>query len=1066
MTNVVPTGMAGARTFTCELDASSKCPESVKCLRADLCTAEDAYEWISSYSQTTNTTWIVDWEVRNPKRMVFHKKWRCEHSNLNKTAGLKSTNCPAFVDIKIKALKEDHNHELNCADGLRLLRSSADTRATFHSYFKDGLAPAESLQLHQQKLAVEDDGVQQLANGALIPSANTVYHWFRMWRKDHYGDEVDPLSKLEEKAPLYHQNAYLTKPKPRPRSLTLRPPLKRPRELSCAREAVQVSASPTSTSVTAPEDDAAAACDSTSSEQRCDSACQTDNVVSCCCAAETNSLRCQLRAVRHQLARCQTMLAKMRVQVGRHKKMKQNLEKLTNRGRLVLDHCVMKGNAKSAKAVRYNKEWLYDCLLLKIKSTSVYIFLHENDYLPLPNVRTLYTYMKNLKADFGFDSDLFAVLKEKLLACPERERRDADHVLVFLFRPFLAGWSQTVGTFCTSSAAPGSVIAKLLLQCIVHLYNSGAVVDAVTCDNSTSNRSALRSLGICGEMGNTKTSFEHPCGPSRVVYSVIDPPHIFKCIRNNLLKVGKFLLPQGQEVYHSHYAALLEYEEEQAGLRAVPKLTKAHISPNAFQKMSVKLAVQADSLAVLLDDILLEPENSVEESSDLCCQESPKEHILEYLAGYVVKKFSSLKCSSWVNVSTTKSKDGNCWVVLVITRIMQWTQGLEAASEIIFLDSKASCDESQATVTVVLTATPVGAILIAVLMHNSQTTESYKTAFGLFKQKYPFCFGSIKKCQHVRLYFPDPTVIHDRQSAAEKAALKAMWPEASQLLCHFHVAQVEWRWLHASSSSISRDERWELMTAFQKVPSGQEDGKIYHVWQDVGTCTCRNGQQGAFCKHQALVHHMYGGAFPNAPILKPDDRHKLGVLALGDKCPDKSFFGSFREVLPELPSTSTAWKAHSQHAPEPQHEPIELDQHHLECSNSNEQRREDAAEVLKQIHEEEWRYYSLAADDPYYLTVLQQVLAEMKKVHKEPQVIASYLAQKAAFASARRRGRTIKVQPTGIARRRPGVGRGSGRVQEGRPSKHQGCKKTKRPHALHLSVKSGVPHAKSHGTGH
>ncbi|XP_037574390.1 uncharacterized protein LOC119456635 [Dermacentor silvarum] len=85
-----------------------------------------------------------------------------------------------------------------------------------------------------------------------------------------------------------------------------------------------------------------------------------------------------------------------------------------------------------------------------------------------------------------------------------------------------------------------------------------------------------------------------------------------------------------------------------------------------------------------------------------------------------------------------------------------------------------------------------------------------------------------------------------------------------------------------------------LGDSMYQVPSGQEDGKIYHVWQDVGTCTCRNGPQGAFCKHQALVHHMYGGAFPNAPILKPDDRHKLGVLALGDKCPDKGFFGSFR----------------------------------------------------------------------------------------------------------------------------------------------------------------------------
>ncbi|KAL1436881.1 hypothetical protein MTO96_049277 [Rhipicephalus appendiculatus] len=211
--------------------------------------------------------------------------------------------------------------------------------------------------------------------------------------------------------------------------------------------------------------------------------------------------------------------------------------------------------------------------------------------------------MKNLKADFGFDSDLFSVLREKLLACPERERlgvlmfdemsvrkslhlresdmklvgkvdfrehtrpsdneRDADHVLLFLFRPFLAG----------------------------------AIVDAMTCDNSTSNRSALRSLGICGEMGNAKTSFEHPCDPSRVIYSVIDPPHIFKCTRNNLPKVGKFLLPRGQEVYHSDYAALLEYEEEQAGLLAVPKLTKAHVSPNAFQKLSVKLAVQLFSVS-------------------------------------------------------------------------------------------------------------------------------------------------------------------------------------------------------------------------------------------------------------------------------------------------------------------------------------------------------------------------------------------------------------------------------------------------------------------------------------
>ncbi|KAH7958552.1 hypothetical protein HPB49_002537 [Dermacentor silvarum] len=360
-----------------------------------------------------------------------------------------------------------------------------------------------------------------------------------------------------------------------------------------------------------------------------DAACQTEEVV--CSFSELQAVKGQLRSATQRLRRCQMKLAKMTTIASRQKRLDQEILKLYAREKLIFDQCLMKANAKSATAVRYKKEWLYDCLLLKVKSTAVYTFLQENGFLPLPTPRTLYGYLKSLKADFGFDASLFAVLREKLQGVPERERRgvlmfdemsvrksvhfresdmsllgkvdfsehtrpadrekDGDHVLVFLFRPFLGGWSQTVGSFCASGAPPGSIVAKLLLQCIVHLSNAGVVVDAITCDNSTSNQSALRSLGISGDINNTKNTFQHPCAPSRLVYVVIDP-HVFKCIRNNLLKVGKFLLPQSQEVFHCHYSALLEYEEEQAGLRAVPKLTKAHIFPNAFQKMSVRLAVQ------------------------------------------------------------------------------------------------------------------------------------------------------------------------------------------------------------------------------------------------------------------------------------------------------------------------------------------------------------------------------------------------------------------------------------------------------------------------------------------
>ncbi|KAL3225464.1 hypothetical protein MRX96_025800 [Rhipicephalus microplus] len=240
---------------------------------------------------------------------------------------------------------------------------------------------------------------------------------------------------------------------------------------------------------------------------------------------QCKSWRCQLRAAKQQLRQCQTKLAEFRKKTAKYERQQQSLQRLSDREKLIIDQCVMKANAKSARAVRYKKDWLYDCLLLK---SEVHIC-------------------------------------EKLLTSPESERRG---VLMF---------------------------DEMSVRKSLHVRESDmkvVVIDAVTCDNSTTNRCALRSLGIRGDMKDQQVSFQHPCDPSKVISAIIDPPHIFKCIRNNLQKVGKFLLPQGREVYHDHYAALLEYEEQQSGLRAVPKLTRAHIYPNAFQKMSVKLAVQ------------------------------------------------------------------------------------------------------------------------------------------------------------------------------------------------------------------------------------------------------------------------------------------------------------------------------------------------------------------------------------------------------------------------------------------------------------------------------------------
>ncbi|KAL3252689.1 hypothetical protein MRX96_054837 [Rhipicephalus microplus] len=202
--------------------------------------------------------------------------------------------------------------------------------------------------------------------------------------------------------------AYLTKPKPRSRPATQRQPAKRRRELSPECAAVECQNVNT--------DSAGEASDAASDSGHADQACQTEQAV--CSFIEVQALKALLSSTQQQLERCQKQLAKMRVLVNKNARLVQNLDKLSTREKLIYDQSIMKANAKSPKAARYKKAWIYDCLLLKIKSTAVYTFLHENEYLPLPNLRTLYTYLRSLTADFGFDSSLFTVLKDKLQVLP------------------------------------------------------------------------------------------------------------------------------------------------------------------------------------------------------------------------------------------------------------------------------------------------------------------------------------------------------------------------------------------------------------------------------------------------------------------------------------------------------------------------------------------------------------------------------------------------------------------------------------------------------------------------
>ncbi|KAH8025801.1 hypothetical protein HPB51_012123 [Rhipicephalus microplus] len=225
--------------------------------------------------------------------------------------------------------------------------------------------------------------------------------------------------------------------------------------------------------------------------------------------------------------------------------------------------------------------------------------------MPLPTTTRLRQMMKGMPCEFGFNKvsldSIGALMKNKagvqcygtlvLDAMKVREvvafnkstykvdgfvdygdghdsETTADHALVLMFVPLFHSWVQAIASFATRHAAPGRVLARLVLEAILQLHKHNATVVAVISDGASTNKAMWSCFGIKGKLHESKHRVDHPCVPDQQLYFLCDVPHIIKCIRNYLMR-------------HKY-----------GMLRVVPKLTKEHVSPDNLRKMNVSLAVQ------------------------------------------------------------------------------------------------------------------------------------------------------------------------------------------------------------------------------------------------------------------------------------------------------------------------------------------------------------------------------------------------------------------------------------------------------------------------------------------
>ncbi|EFX72977.1 hypothetical protein DAPPUDRAFT_253850 [Daphnia pulex] len=178
------------------------------------------------------------------------------------------------------------------------------------------------------------------------------------------------------------------------------------------------------------------------------------------------------------------------------------------------------GKDNCKKGMRYDPLFLMHCLQIRLKSSKTYRHLKANGILPLPSLESIRKLLSSTDCRFGLNELALQHLKEALEGLPEQDRYGsliwdeihikkklhfdsrkfefdgltdfgdeteeidvapglADHVLVFMFRPYKQSWVQTIACYATRGATPGHIISNLVTKITTVLFNHSAIIQSL-----------------------------------------------------------------------------------------------------------------------------------------------------------------------------------------------------------------------------------------------------------------------------------------------------------------------------------------------------------------------------------------------------------------------------------------------------------------------------------------------------------------------------------------------------------------------------------------------------------
>lgn len=178
----------------------------------------------------------------------------------------------------------------------------------------------------------------------------------------------------------------------------------------------------------------------------------------------------------------------------------------------------------------------------------------------------------------------------------------ADHALVFMLRGIAKKWKQPYAYYYSTSTIQTVDLVSYMKDVVRSVNKTGLKIVATVCDQGGTNRAAISYLmsETCKNyternMEKTNLGFEID---GQEIIPIFDPPHLLKCIRNNLFNKDVVFDMDGNTYTASwdHIVAMYDFDKknEEFELRTLVKLNDNHINI-ARSKMKVSNAAQVFS---------------------------------------------------------------------------------------------------------------------------------------------------------------------------------------------------------------------------------------------------------------------------------------------------------------------------------------------------------------------------------------------------------------------------------------------------------------------------------------